>query len=132
MSAAASDPARGEIWYARFDPIVGREQAGERPCLVFSDDRFNQSRAELVIVIPITRTERGIASHVQVTPPEGGLKDVSFIQCEGIRSISKQRLKSKWGKVSPQTLAAVDDRRRLLLNLQTPGQTRCTCLRQAP
>ncbi len=24
MSAAVSDPARGEIWYARFDPIVGR------------------------------------------------------------------------------------------------------------
>ncbi len=70
-----------------------------------------------MIFIPITRTERGIASHVQVTPPEGGLKDVSFIQCEAIRSISKQRLKSKWGKVSPQTLAAVDDRMRLLLNL---------------
>jgi len=117
MNPSVSDPARGEIWYARFDPIVGREQGGERPCLVFSDDRFNQSRAELVIVLPITRTERGIASHVRVTPPEGGLKDVSFIKCEDIRSISKQRLKTKWGKVSPQTLAALEDRMRLLLSL---------------
>ena len=117
MSAAVSDPARGEIWYAPFDPSVGREQGGERPCLVLSDDRFNQSRAELVIVLPITRTERGIASHVRATPPEGGLKDVSFIKREDIRSISKQRLKTKWGKVSPQTLAAVEDRMRLLLNL---------------
>ena len=113
MSPSVSDPARGEIWYARFD----REQGGERPCLVFSDDRFNQSRAELVIVLPITRTERGIASHVRVAALEGGLKDVSFIKCEDIRSISKQRLKSKWGKVSRQTLAAVEDRVRLLLNL---------------
>jgi len=117
MTPSVSDPSRGEIWYARFDPIVGREQGGERPCLVFSDDRFNQSRAELVIVLPITRTERGIASHVRVTPPEGGLKDVSFIKCEDIRSISKQRLKTRWGKVSPKTLAAIEDRMRLLLNL---------------
>jgi len=71
----------------------------------------------LVIVLPITRTERGIASHVRVTPPEGGLKDVSFIKCEDIRSISKQRLKTRWGKVSPKTLAAIEDRMRLLLNL---------------
>jgi mRNA interferase MazF len=63
MSPPVSDPLRGEIWYARLDPIVGREQGGERPCLVFSDDRFNQSRADLVIVVPLTRTERGIASH---------------------------------------------------------------------
>jgi mRNA interferase MazF len=70
MSPSGSDSARGEIWYAKFDPVVGREQGGERPCLVFSDDRFNQSRAELVIVLPITRMERSIASHVRVTPPE--------------------------------------------------------------
>jgi mRNA interferase MazF len=117
MNPPVSDPARGEIWRAHFDPIVGREQGGERPCLVLSDDRFNQSRAELTIVLPITRTDRGIASHVRVAPPEGGLKDVSFIKCEDIRSISKQRLKIRWGKVSPQTLAAVEDRMRLLLNL---------------
>lgn len=117
MNPSVSDPARGDIWCVRFDPIVGREQGGERPCLVFSDDRFNQSRAELVIVLPITRTGRGLASHVRVTPPEGGLKDVSFIKCEDIRSISKRRLQTRWGKVSPSTLAAVEDRVRLLLNL---------------
>ena len=117
MSHSVSDPARGEIWSARFDPIVGREQGGERPCLVLSDDRFNQSRAELVIVVPITRTERNIGSHVRVAPPEGGLKDVSFIKCEDIRSISKRRLKTRWGKVSGETLAAVEDRVRILLNL---------------
>ena len=117
MTPSASDPARGEIWYAQLSPIVGREQGGERPCLVVSDDRFNQSRAGLVVVLPITRTERGIASHVKVIPPEGGLKDVSFIKCEDIRSISKQRLRARWGKASAETLAVVEDRMRLLLNL---------------
>ena len=98
MSPSVSDPARGEIWYTRFDPIVGREQGGERPCLVFSDDRFNQSRAELAIVLPITRAERGIASHLRVTPPEGGLKDISFIKCEDIRSIQSSGSKPSGAK----------------------------------
>ena len=115
MNPPVPDPARGEIWYARFDPAVGREQGGERPCLVFSDDRFNQCRAQLVIVIPITRTERGLASHVRVTPPEGGLKGVSFNKCEDVRSFSRQRRNTVWVKVSPQSLAAVGDRRRLLV-----------------
>src|SRR5258708_4141120 len=117
MSASIASPSRGEIWHARLDPIEGHEQGGERPCLIVSDDRFNQSRAGLVIVIPVTRTERSIASHVRVAPPEGGLKAVSFIKCEDIRSISTQRLKSRWGRISHETLATVEDRVRLLLNL---------------
>src|SRR5438477_7496859 len=59
MSGSVSGPAPGEIWPARLDSIVGHEQGGERPCLVISDDRFNQTRAELVIVIPVTRTDLG-------------------------------------------------------------------------
>jgi mRNA interferase MazF len=117
MIASAREPSRGEIWYARLDPIVGHEQGGERPCLVISDDRFNHSRAHLVIVLPITRTERSIASHVRIDPPEAGLKAVSFIKCEDVRSISKQRLQSRWGKVSAKTLATVEDRLRMLMNL---------------
>lgn len=117
MSASAADPVRGEVWYARLDPIVGHEQGGERPCLIISDDRFNHSHAGLAVVVPITRTERGLGSHVRIDPPEGGLTDVSFIKCEDIRSISKLRLWSKWGKVAPRTLAEVEDRMRILLNL---------------
>ena len=117
MIASLPEPGRGEVWHARLDPFVGHEQGGERPCLVISDDRFNHSRAQLVVVVPITRAERGLASHVRVGPPEGGLEDVSFIKCEDIRSISKLRLRSKWGKVSTKTLSEVEDRLRLLLNL---------------
>ena len=115
--STASAPGRGEIWSARLDPVVGHEQGGERPCLVISDDRFNQSRAELVIVVPMTRTERGIASHVSIDPPEGGLKAASFVKCEDVRSISKQRLQARWGTVSARTLAAVEDRLRILMRL---------------
>ena len=115
--STSSGPDRGEVWYAPLDPVVGHEQGGNRPCLVISDNRFNHSRGDLVVVVPITRTDRGLASHVRIDPPEGGLKDISFVQCEGVRAISKQRLQTRWGKVSAKSLVAVEDRVRLLLGL---------------
>lgn len=117
MNVSSPNPARGEVWYAVLDPVMGHEQGGERPCLIVSDDHFNRSRADLVVVVPITRTIRRVPTHVPVEAPEGGLKDVSSITCEHVRTISKLRLRAKWGKVSPRTLAAVDDRIRIVLNL---------------
>lgn len=116
MTSTITEPIRGEIWYARFDPVMGNEQGGERPCLIVSDNRFNQSRANLVIVVPITRSGRGIASHVRIEAPEGGLKAVSFAMCEGVRSITKQRLQTKWGAVTANTMASVEDRLRILMS----------------
>lgn len=112
-----ADPGRGDIWFASLNPIVGHEQGGERPCLIVSDDRLNHGRATLVIVVPLTRAVRGLNSHVRIEPPEGGLAAVSFAQCENVREISKQRLRSKCGRVSDATMALVEDRIRILLKL---------------
>src|SRR5437879_3840690 len=83
-------PARGDLWDTDFDPIKGREQAGRRPALVMSVDTFNRGPAELVVAIPLTRTERKVRWHVSVAPPEGGLSDVSYIKCDG-RAFSLER-----------------------------------------
>lgn len=97
--------------------MKGREQAGRRPCLIISDDRLNRSPADLVIAIPITSKDKGIPSHVEINPPEGGLKVRSFIKCEDIRSISTDRLVKVLGTVKTSTLDNVGQRLRLLLNL---------------
>jgi mRNA interferase MazF len=112
-----AEPARGEIWYAELDPVRGHEQAGTRPCLIISVNRFNRGRAELVIVAPCTTRARGLASHVDVSPPEGGLTVRSYIKCEDLRSISKERLRQRVGSVSVLTMAQVEVRLRDLLGL---------------
>jgi mRNA interferase MazF len=112
-----STPMRGEIWGANLDPTKGREQAGRRPVLVVSVDPFNQSPAQLVIVVPLSRTDRKIRSHVPIFPPEGGLDAPSFAMCEAMRSISKERLTQRWGAVSAKTLTGVEERLRFLLGL---------------
>ncbi len=111
------EPSRGDVWDLNFDPTIGHEQAGARPALIVSVDLFNESPADLVVAIPMTRTQRGIRWHVPVRPPEGGLVATSFIQCENVRAVSKRRLKRHRGRVSDETLRQVEDRLRILLGL---------------
>ena len=110
---------RGEIWRISLDPVAGHEQAGDRPALIVSDDRLNASAAGLVIVVPLTRTDRAIPWHVEIEPPEGGVRDRSFAMCEQVRAISVERLREgPWGSVlSSALMAEVERRLRLLLQL---------------
>jgi len=110
-------PSRGEVWLVDLNPTRGHEQAGKRPCLVISVDLFNQGPAGLVVVLPVTSKGKGVSSHVAVSPPEGGLTRPSFIKCEEVRSIAVERLIQRYGIVSPETMAAVEDRLRILLGL---------------
>lgn len=112
-----AEPLRGEVWNVDLDPTRGREQQGSRPALVVSHNTFNRGSAELVIVVPLTGTHRGIPLHVTIEPPEGGVKKTSYAKCEDVRSVSKERLSKRWGAVTPPTLAAVSDRLRILLDL---------------
>jgi mRNA interferase MazF len=108
-------PYRGEAWLADLEPTKGHEQDGRRPCLIISADKFNHSRAELVVVVPITKTDRRLPSHVPIEKGEGGLPEDSFAMCEMIRSISKLRLSKRYGKVSLSTIEAVEDRLDIIL-----------------
>jgi mRNA interferase MazF len=112
-----ADPLHGEVWTVDLNPTRGREQRGQRPALVVSTNAFNRGPADLVVVLPITGTQRGIPLHVRIAPPEGGLKKLSFVKVEDVRSVSKQRCTKRWGRVAPQTMAMVEDRLRVLLEL---------------
>ncbi len=112
-----TEPSRGDLWLVDLDPTRGHEQAGRRPALVVSVDPLNHGPAGLVILLPLTTRAKGVPSHVPIRPPEGGVRQASYIKCEDVRSVSKERLSQRWGAVSPATLAAVEERLRLLLGL---------------
>jgi mRNA interferase MazF len=110
-------PARGEIWLADLNPVRGHEQGGQRPVIVISSDIYNSGPAGLAVVLPLTGTHRGIPMHVQIKPPEGGVKSTSSILCDAVRSISKDRLVKKWGTLSAAVVNDIEDRLRILLEL---------------
>lgn len=110
-------PSRGQVWRANLSPTKGHETRGTRPCLIITVDQFNHGPADLVVVLPITTREKGIPLHVPVDPPEGGLSERSFIKCEELRCISKERLVEYIGDMAASTLEEVSDYVRILLDL---------------
>jgi mRNA interferase MazF len=110
-------PQRGEIWWADFSPTRGREQRDRRPALVVSDDRFNDSAAGLVLLCPLTTTERpGVPWHIEVGT-EADLPQRSFVMCEQVRSASRQRLSERAGTAPSSVMQQVEDRLRVLMGL---------------
>ena len=118
MPATTLEPKRGDVWTLNLDPSVGHEQSGTRPAVIISDDIFNHGPAGLVIVLPVTSRSKRIRTHVEVLPPEGGLTLTSYIKCEDVRSVSKNRLIERLGTVSSAILRETEDRLRILMSLQ--------------
>ena len=111
---------RGEIWLADFEPVRGHEQGRQRPALVISNSEFNNGPAGLIVVVPLTTTERArMPLRVRIDPPDGGVRETSWALCEAVRSISTDRLveTEAWGTVAARTLATVEHRVRTLLDL---------------
>jgi mRNA interferase MazF len=104
---------RGEVWLIDLNPVIGHEQSGIRPALVISDDMFNNSLAEMVIIVPITSKDKGIPTHVLLQTDFLSLK--SFIKTEDIRSVSTIRLIKKLGEIDERTLCLVEERLKFLL-----------------
>jgi mRNA interferase MazF len=73
MALTDKTPQRGEIWLIDLNPGIGHEQKGKRPALIISDNSFNETRAGMVIVLPITSKDKGISLHVPLTPEKTGL-----------------------------------------------------------
>lgn len=111
------NPRRGEVWLADLHPTRGREQTGRRPVLVLSVDLFNAGPADLIVVLPLTSTIRNIPLQVNISKGDGGIRNDSAILCEAVRSISKERLVSRWGSLPRRAIAEVEDRMRILLDL---------------
>ena len=110
-------PSRGEIWYADLNPIRGHEQGGHRPVLIISVDTYNRGPSGLALIVPITSTRRGVLYHVNIYAPEGGLSNPSAALCDAIRSISRERLGRRLGKVAASTMASVEQRLKILQGL---------------
>lgn len=114
----ATPPARGKIRLADLNPTRGHEQARRWPVLVVPADAYNRAPSGLVLVLPLTRTNGRVPIHLLVRPPEGGVRDVSYVLTDGIRSIPRERLgEPAWGRVSPETMRQVADTLRVLMEL---------------
>lgn len=76
-------PKQGDIAYLDFNPTMGHEQKGLRPCVVISNNVFNKN-TKMVIVCPITSNEKYFPTHYLLKNTK---KIHGSVLCEHIRSI---------------------------------------------
>jgi len=98
---------QGEIWYVNLNPTQGSEQAGMRPVVIVSGNLAN-TYLNTVICCPLTTKIKNYKGNVVLQPNEdNALSTISEILTFHIRSIAKERLLRKIGKITTQELAQV-------------------------
>lgn len=113
-------PRRGELYLVNFDPTPGSEIQKTRPALVVQNDIANRA-SPVTIVAAITSqfSQPPYPTEVLIAAREGGLTTDSVVLLNQIRSIDKQRLVRRLGRLAPGTMVKVD--RALLLSLGLAG-----------
>ncbi len=97
---------RGEIRWADLNPVRGREQAGQRPVLILSQDVFNE-RSGTVIAVALTSQAQRAGFPLTLELQTKGLPKKSWVKMSQIRTLAVERIGKKIGRASPEDLAQV-------------------------
>jgi mRNA interferase MazF len=109
---------RGEICQVDLGRPVGHEPAFLRPAVVVSSDILNNGPGELVVVVPVTSTDYGLRSHVEIAAGVvSGLEQPSYARCDHVRVVSTARIRHRRGHVAPDELRTIERALRFILDL---------------
>jgi len=95
---------RFDVWLVNLDPTVGSEIRKTRPALVISPDEMN-AHINTIIIAPMTTKGREYPTRVPCVF-QGKSGQVVLDQ---LRTVDKQRLAKKLGRLDEQTANAVLD-----------------------
>ena len=97
---------RGEIRWADLNPVRGREQAGQRPVLILSQDVFNE-RSGTVIAVALTSQPQRAGFPLTLELQARRLPKRSWVKISQIRMLAVERIGKVIGRASPEELAQV-------------------------
>jgi mRNA interferase MazF len=97
---------RGEIRWADLSPVRGREQAGQRPVLILSQDVFNE-RSGTVIAVAITRQPQRAEFPLTLELTTKGLPKRSWVKITQIRTLAIERIGKRITKATPEEIAQI-------------------------
>lgn len=112
MSDTIHTARRGQIYWLNWSPGRGSEQAGRRPALVVQQNTASANpNYPLTIVAAVTTKGRdNVPSHVAIAPtPENGLTAPSYIKCEQVQTVSKERLEGLLGELTEGDMNRVSE-----------------------
>ena len=97
---------RGEVYWADFNPVRGRERAGLRPVLVISHEALNRYSGTVIALAMTSQPQRaGFPLSHQIE----GLKmpKPSWVKISQVRTLSVERLGKRIGSLSPEEVDRV-------------------------
>jgi mRNA interferase MazF len=97
---------RGEIRWADLSPTRGREQAGQRPVLILSQDVFNE-RSGTVIAIALTSQPQRAGFPLTLELQSAGQPKRSWAKISQIRTLAVERIGKRLGEAMPEELVQV-------------------------
>jgi mRNA interferase MazF len=97
---------RGEIRWADLNPARGREQTGQRPVLILSQDVFNE-RSGTVIAVALTSQPQRAGFPLTLELHARGLPKKSWVKISQIRTLAVERIGKMIARASPEELAQV-------------------------
>ena len=111
--------ARGEVWWADLPDPVASSPGGTHPVLVIQANSFNRSRLSTVVAVVITSNLRlaDMPGNVLVPARESGLPRPSVVNVTQVITADKSFLRSRAGRLKPETLERVEHGLSVLLGL---------------
>ena len=112
-------PKRGEIWLLDWSPSRGSEQAGFRPALIVQTDAANSNPGyPNTIVLAVSTKGKPVPFHVAIKPGRSnGLIEASFVKCEQVLTVAKERLVRKLGVIGKDEMQLIKQAVRLVLEV---------------
>jgi len=112
-------PKRGEVWLLDWPPSRGSEQAGSRPALIIQTDAANSNPGyPNTIVLAVSTKGKPVPFHVSLKAVRSnGLTETSFVKCEQVLTVAKERLVKKLGIIGEKEMQQVKQAVRLVLEI---------------
>lgn len=111
---------RGQIYFVNLNPVQGREQAGQRPVLILSNNQINTLPLVITVIVGTkgANIRQNYPTNVRVTPEDSGLPIVTVFLCFQIRSLDRGRFFDQpAGELSASKMAEVETAVRYCLGL---------------
>jgi mRNA interferase MazF len=97
---------KGDIVWADLEPVIGREQAGQRPVVVLSHDIFNE-RSRTVIAVAITSQEPRAGYPLTLELTSVKMPKRSWVKIGQVRTLSVERLGRRLGRIGSEELQRI-------------------------
>jgi mRNA interferase MazF len=112
-------PSRGDIYFVDLPDVGGHVIRGPHPAVVVQADRMR--RSSTVVVVPLTSAAKAAEFQprflVAVSGRTSGLPRDGWAKCDQPTTLPTALLGQRAGRLSPESMAQVDDALRFVLGL---------------